>query len=316
MNALSRLNNFELEASLKDLVSKERKLLHVILEHIKEVDTRKLYLERAYSSLYEYLTKELSYSGSAAMRRIEAARLLKEVPLLKEKIQDGSLNLSQICELSKAIKEKEKTLDGKVSAFQKAELVAVISGKTTQETQRDLAQVLDINIKLHETKRVEQDESVRCELTLSKALYEKLKRCQELASHQIHKMEDGHSLSSVLEVLADCYLKTQPPKKTNEIPKGTKSAGPITNVAESSNLALKINKTLTPKTRLEIINRDKCCRYKDPITGRLCGSAYFQQGDHKTSQWAGGNHEKSNLQVLCANHNRYKYQKESRIRFL
>lgn len=316
MNALSRLNNFELEASLKNLVSKERQLLHVILEHIKEVDTRKLYLERAYSSLYEYLTKELSYSGSAAMRRIEAARLLKEVPLIKEKIQDGSLNLSQIGELSKAIKEKEKTLDGKVSASQKAELVAVISGKTTQETQRYLAEVLDIDISLHETKRVQQDESVRCELTLSKALYEKLKRCQELASHQIHKMEDGHSLSSVLEVLADCYLKTQLPKIPNDIPKGTKSVSPITNVTESNNLSLKINKTLTPKTRQEIKNRDKCCQYKDPITGRLCGSAYFQQGDHKTSQWAGGNHEKSNLQVLCANHNRYKYQKESRIRFL
>lgn len=316
MNALSRLNNFELEASLKNLVSKERQLLHVILEHTKEVDTRKLYLERAYSSLYEYLTKELSYSGSAAMRRIEAARLLKDVPLLQEKIKDGSLNLSQIGELSKAIKEKEKTLDGKVSASQKAELVAVISGKTTQETQRDLVQLLDIDIKLHETKRVQQDESVRCELTLSKELYEKLKRCQELASHQVHKMEGGHSLSSVLEFLADCYLKLQLPKKTNEIPKTPKSATPNADVAESNNLLLKINKTLTPKTRLEIIARDKRCQYKDPITGGICGSAYFQQNDHKTSQWAGGTHEKSNLHVLCANHNRYKYQKESRIRFL
>jgi hypothetical protein len=188
---LSRLNNFELEASLKDLVSKERKLLHVILEHIKEVDTRKLYLERAYSSLYEYLIKELNYSGSAAMRRIEAARLLKEVPLIREKIQDGSLSLSQIGELSRAIKEKEKLSGEKISAFQKAELVAVISGKTTQETQRDLAQVLNIEVKVHETKNVQQDGSVRCGITLSKELDEKLQRCKERGSHQIHKMIDG-----------------------------------------------------------------------------------------------------------------------------
>lgn len=207
MNSLSRLNNFELEASFKDLVSKERKLLHVILEHIKEVDTRKLYLERAYSSLYEYLVKELHYSGSAAMRRIEAARLLKEVPMIREKIQDGSLNLSQIGELSKAIKEKEKTLVNKVSALEKAELVAVIVGKTTQETQRDLAQVLDIDVTLHETKRVQQDESVRCGVTLSKELDEKLQRCRERGSHQIHNMAGGHSLAGVIEFLADYFLK-------------------------------------------------------------------------------------------------------------
>ena len=321
MNALSRLNNFELEASLKNLVSKERQLLHVILEHIKEVDTRKLYLERAYSSLYEYLTKELSYSGSAAMRRIEAARLLKEVPLLKEKIQDGSLNLSQIGELSKAIKEKEKTLEGKVSASQKAELVATISGKTTQETQRDLAQVLDIEIKQHETKKIQQDESVRCELTLSKELHEKLKRCQELASHQVHKMADGHSISSIIEILADCYLKLparlkNDDKLIDDTRKVAKPTIPMRDVVESSDPSQKVNKTLTPKTRREILNRDKCCQYKDPISGKVCGSAYFHQTDHKTSQWAGGTHEKSNLHVLCANHNRYKYQKESRIRFL
>ncbi|MGZ3802295.1 MAG: hypothetical protein ACXVCL_19170, partial [Bdellovibrio sp.] len=88
MNPLSKISNSDLELQLKNLVAKERKLLHVILEHIKEVDVRKIYLERAYSSLYEYLVKELGYSGSAAMRRIEAARLLKEVPTLAEKIQE------------------------------------------------------------------------------------------------------------------------------------------------------------------------------------------------------------------------------------
>jgi hypothetical protein len=336
MKFLSRLNNFELEASLKDVVFKERELLHVILEHIKEVDNRKLYLERAYSSLYEYLIKELNYSGSAAMRRIEAARLLKEVPLIREKIQDGSLNLSQIGELSKAIKEKEKTLAGKISALQKAELVAVISGKTTQETQRELAQVLDIEIKLHETKNTQQDGSVRCGLTLSKELDEKIKRCKERGSHQIHNMMDGHSLAGVIDFLADYFLKDTealtvvPVEKAkddnsadgvsdkskfeqDEIGKTDKSD---LDISKNSVLPLKVNKTLTPKTRLEILKRDKCCQYKDPITGRQCGSFYFKQTDHKTSQWARGNHAESNLQVLCANHNRYKYQKESQIRFL
>jgi hypothetical protein len=302
MNSLSRLNDFELEASLKDLVSKERKLLHVILEHIKEVDTRKLYLERAYSSLYEYLIKELNYSGSAAMRRIEAARLLREIPLIKEKIQDGSLNLSQIGELSKAIKEKEKVLDGKISALQKFELVEVISGKTTQKTQRDLAQVLDIEIKLHETKNVQQDGSVRCGITFSKELDEKLQRCKERGSHQIHNMIDGHSLSGVIDFLADFFLKETEPLTVAVVEnakgdnldkvKTVKSNNSDLDISKNNILSLKVNKTLSPKTRLEIIGRDKCCQYKDPITGRTCGRDYFQHTDPMTSRWAGCNHDK------------------------
>ncbi|MNL06967.1 hypothetical protein D3C87_1276230 [compost metagenome] len=330
MNSLSRLNDFELEASLKDLVFKERKLLHVILEHIKEVDNRKLYLERAYSSLYEYLVKELNYSGSAAMRRIEAARLLKDIPMIREKIHDGSLNLSQIGELSKAIKEKEKTIEGRVSSVQKAELVEVISGKTTQETQRDLAQVLNIEIKLHETKRVQQDESLRCELTLSKRLAEKIKRCKERASYKIHKMDDGHTLAALIEVLADAFLKDDLVSEAEEAEimqdESLNSKSKVAAVEKSNSdlnaatfdnvMQMKVTKTLTPKMKREVFHRDKCCKYVDPITGRQCGSFYFQQIDHKTSQWAGGNHAKSNLQVLCAGHNRLKYQKESQIRLL
>ena len=134
-------------------------------------------------------------------------------------------------------------------------------------------------------------------------------------------MADGHSISSIIEFLADCYLKLPARLKNDDqliddTPKVAKPTIPMRDVVESSDPSQKVNKTLTPKTRREILNRDKCCQYKDPISGKVCGSAYFHQTDHKTSQWAGGTHEKSNLHVLCANHNRYKYQKESRIRFL
>lgn len=295
MTAISKLNNFDLETSLKNLIIKERRLLHVILEHIYEVDTRRLYLERAYPSMYEYLVHELNYSGSAAMRRLEAARLLKAVPTMSEKIQDGSLNLSQIGELSKAIKEKERSSNMQISSLQKNELVAMISGKTNQATQRDLAQALDIQIKQHDRKRTQQDESVRLEVTVSKELYDKLIQCRDLASHQILKDSDSSSFAAIFEILANNYLKKQ---------------NSTTNTQE------KPNKTLTPKTRLEVLNRDKCCQYKDPITGKKCDSTFLSQVDHKTSRWAGGNNSKTNLQILCAGHNQLKYRNESQLRLI
>jgi hypothetical protein len=316
MNAVSKLSNIELEATLKTLALNERKLLHAILEHIKEVDTRRLYLERAYPSMYEYLVSELNYSGSAAMRRLEAARLLKVIPSMSEKIQDGSLNLSQIGELSKAIKEKEKSDGMQVSPLQKNELVKMISGKTTQETQRDLAQALDIQIKQHDRKRTQQDESVRLEVTISKELYDKLIKCRDLASHQIAKDSDSSSFAAVFEILANSYLKKWMPKESSEKAATAHNLSTKGKSLVGKNKVEKINKSLTQKTRVEILARDKCCQYRDPRTGKQCGSTYLNQTDHKISQWAGGNHAKVNLQTLCAGHNQQKYRNESQIKLI
>ena len=336
MNVLSRMNDFDLEISLKVLVQKERQLLHQVLEHIREVETRKLYLERAYSSMYEYLVKELQYSGSAAMRRIEAARLLKDIPEISAQIQDGSLNLSQIGELSKAIKEKNKTSSVKVSAAQKTELVSLIVGKSTQETQRDLAQALDIPITLHEKKRVQQDESVRLELTLTKELVDKLNQCRDLASHLITGADKSASYSELLEVLADSFIKKHSLKKSatanNDGESDRKNHGRVQQdkVLTPTSPALtnadglpqdskseKTNKTLTSKTKNEVRERDHGCQFVDSVTGKRCGAQFLSQADHKSSRWANGeDHSNKNLQSLCAGHNQLKYRKECGIRLV
>lgn len=405
MNSLSKISNIELEGRLKDLVMKERKLLHVILEHIKEVDTRKLFLERAYPSMFEYLVKELGYSGSAAMRRLEAARLLREIPSVSEKIQEGSLNLSQICELSKVVKEKERTTGGKVSGLQKTELVSMIAGKTTLETQKELSLALDVPIKEFETKRIQKNESIRVEMTFSKEQYEKLLQCKDLAAHLVHQSCKDSSLASLIEILADQYLKKIKAKakadgksgdqldnsltfskvfssdgNNNNISNndkddenksgigvnprfqpicGNKSA---TNTEKSQQHPLdsakrefneapplirntsqteskrfmtpkglkndvkamftaalegrRVNKSVTPKTRREILARDLCCQFKDPVTGKQCRSTYGAYGlqvDHRHSLWAGGDSSHGNLQNLCFQHNQYKYKKEANL---
>ncbi|MGZ3843911.1 MAG: HNH endonuclease [Bdellovibrio sp.] len=322
MNPLSKISNSDLEFQLKNLVAKERKLLHVILEHIKEVDVRKIYLERAYSSLYEYLIKELGYSGSAAMRRLEAARLLKEVPTLAEKIQEGSVNLSQIGELSRALKEKEKTCGMKVSCAQKEKLIAVITGKSTQETQKELSLALDVQPKKHDSQRMQKDESIRLEITLTKEQYQKLMTCKDLAAASLYQAQKDSSLGSVIEALADQYLakkiKPEADISAREIKTtGTKNAVKRTTktVSETERvIKSRVNKTLTPKTRKAVLSRDLCCQFKDQKTGRQCRSTYALEVDHKTSRWALGDHSIENLQVLCFYHNQFKYQRESQIR--
>ncbi|MGZ3786481.1 MAG: HNH endonuclease [Bdellovibrio sp.] len=347
-SSLKHITNTDLEVRLKDLVNKERKLLHVILEHIKEVDIRKLYLEKAYSSLYEYLIKECGYSGSAAMRRLEAARLLKEVPAVSEKIQEGSLNLSQIGEFSKIIKEKERQTGRKVSCLQKQELIIKISGKSTFETQKELSLALDIPIKEQELQRVQKDESIRVELTFTKEQLEKLHYCKDLAAHIVHQEHKDSSWASLIEVLADQYLKnkvkyttkneTAMSEKMSETDKTTtttktnkaeniEKTDEIEKIKANKQNELKaevatvpaterVTKTVTTKIRKEILARDGCCQFVDPVTNRKCESTYGLQVDHKMSRWAGGDNSLSNLSVLCFYHNQHKYRREANIKIL
>src|SRR5437763_1098111 len=114
---ISKLKNTELNEKVKALATEERHLTKVILEHIAEVDRRKLFLGMAYSSLFDYLTKEIGYSAGAAQRRIDAARLLQRIPEVSSQIDNGSINLAQISKLQKACRVMKKGSGETISAF-------------------------------------------------------------------------------------------------------------------------------------------------------------------------------------------------------
>ena len=295
MNKFLKLSNDELELSLGNHVARERHSLDQIYEHINEIYRREIHLTQSYGSMKNYLVKKWNYSERDAYRKIDGARLLKDVPELSQQIQTGKINADCIGELSRAVKEKERATGEKVSPTQKTELVALISGKSVNESQQVLAQVLDIKVKEFDSKRVQKDNSVRLEGSICPEVYEQFKRCQEHAAHKIQQNNMPHSLESMLKIFTDLYMEEH-------------------GLNETANTAItKTNKTITPKTRSLILLRDKCCQHKDLITGRLCGSKHFLQVDHKTAIWAGGDNSPSNLQALCANHNQHKYRQEAQI---
>ena len=96
---LKRLSNYKLLSQTKTLVQKERKLNIFILQHLQEIELRKLYLEKGFSSLFDYAVRELGYSSGAAYRRIKAMRLCRDIPETKAQIELGKLNLSTASKL-------------------------------------------------------------------------------------------------------------------------------------------------------------------------------------------------------------------------
>ncbi len=289
---LSKLKNSDLNEKVKNLVAQERRLTKIILEHIAEVDQRKLFLSMAYPSLFEYLTKEIGYSAGAAQRRIDAARLLQRVPEVSNQIDNGRINLAQISKLQKACRIVKKESGTTVSADLQKNILIKLENKGSEQTDIILAKEFNIEIKTEEKKHTQRDESVRIEFTFSKEEMELLKKAQELLSHKT----GGNLKNTVLEMAQKTVISSELKKSK------------VGSHAAAGSTATVAAKSVTPKLKREILNRDQVCQYKNKETGKICGSKHFLEIDHIQPKFAQGNNEVKNLRALCKNHNIYRYQ--------
>ena len=102
------LSDRELLRETSNLVRHERHLQGAIIDHLAEIEARGLYLERGFSSLFDYAVRELGYSDAAAARRIGAMRLCADQADAREGLRDGSLTLSAAAELQWAFDRQRR----------------------------------------------------------------------------------------------------------------------------------------------------------------------------------------------------------------
>ena len=94
------------------LARHEQALQLSVLDHLREIDARRLYLRLGFSSLFDYTVRELHYTEAAAWRRIKAMRLCRETRGVRERLQDGSLNLSNAALLQNSFERWERSGGG------------------------------------------------------------------------------------------------------------------------------------------------------------------------------------------------------------
>lgn len=322
--ALKTLSNLELVQRLDKLVRTERKITHLVLECIAEIDHRKIYLQKAYSSLYEYLIKEFGYSPSAALRRIESARLLREVPEMAKKIENGVLNLSQLSKVQQAIRTVQKTEQRKISLPEKRDLLLKIENTTQENTELILAQELNLPAEVVNKTKIHRDESVTLTMTLSKEQMELLQKVGNLVSHAVPEKKWAEVICYLAkkELVRRTKKKEDPQNEIHTSPQfEDKSlfvhAPNITKLHQPTPLSIrKSNSSTTRKPipsalRKTILHQAARCEFTDPKTGKLCGSQRFLQIDHIVPVWAGGSNELKNLRTFCADHNQFRYLQEA-----
>ena len=107
-STVGALSDRELLRETRNLVRHERHLQGAVIDHLAEIEARGLYLERGFSSLFDYAVRELGYSDAAAARRIGATRLCADQPDAREGLRDGSLTLSAAAELQWAFDRQRR----------------------------------------------------------------------------------------------------------------------------------------------------------------------------------------------------------------
>ena len=106
---VSALSDDRLLARTKELSGIEHHIEVVVIDHLREIQKRRLFLRRGFSSLFDYAVRELGYSDAAAWRRLKAMRLCADIDGVRERLQDGSMTLNAAAQLQNAFDRQDRT---------------------------------------------------------------------------------------------------------------------------------------------------------------------------------------------------------------
>lgn len=320
---LKNLSDSELLLRTERLVKSERKLMHLVLCHIAEVESRELYAELGFDSMYSYLTKKLGYCETSAYSRLQGAKLLRKFPEVAEKLESGVLKFSQLTQVQKCLKQHKQTHGEIITKSEALQVIEKIENQTSYQTQKTLAKELQLPLQVQERLKPQGDNSVRLEITLSQEQFAELKQAKDLLSHvcpdgtwskviahlaMVHnrrklvgrKLKDNKKFETDLS--SDESLKLDFSVMTNTLAALSK-AKHLSKTSSTAKLRVKRSPIKITTQRALLKKARHCCEYQDPRTGRKCESRYQLQVDHIQPLALGGKNEMRNFRILCRTHN-------------
>ncbi len=318
---LQHLSDQELWTQTQNIVTQERKHTTDLIWHLKEVSKRKLYLERGFSSLYNYVTEGLKYTPASAMRRIKAMKLLRTLPKkaqkkVEESLNTGKVSLSNVSSLQSFLEKEKKDFTPEA----KQELFNKIEGKSQEECQKFLFSISDNpEILPQERSRIVSATKTELKLTVEEKLMQNIQRLKELTAHK----NPNPTFAEIFEMSTEYMLNQIDPERKHKKVKEKKNETQAQNFAakspnsgnikeinlETQNTHQKDVPKNTPPLSEATIKRavhkrdHYMCTFKDPLTGKICGCKYGLELDHILPVAIGGETTIDNLRVRCKPHN-------------
>ena len=265
-STVGALSDRELLRETRNLVRHERHLQGAVIDHLAEIEARGLYLQRGFSSLFDYAVRELGYSDAAAARRIGAMRLCADQPDAREGLRDGSLTLSAAAELQWAFDRQRRrgSISGTAAiapagtpaadsapavplppaepepplvldAVGRQKLVEEAAGKSARQVRRMLADLDPELAPPADRVRPLGDGRYELKATIDAECLQGLEQLRGLLSHVDPRMTMGQLVGRLVREALDRHDPSRPPRRarSGSRPADAKANAPRTPTPES-----------------------------------------------------------------------------------
>lgn len=261
---LKHLSDETLLKDTKRIAQMERDVITKVLHHLKEVERRKLFSDLGYSSMMNYAIKELGYSEGSAVRRINASRLLKQIPEIEKKIIDGSLSLTNLSQASTFFKQEDIK-----EPSQKKAVLGKLENMTSKEASKTLLELSPEKPLPKESQKLVTPEFTQLKINVAESTIKLLENAKSLMGKYSINDEFLKKLTEhALENITYKKFKTRP---TEQNPN---------------------SRYITNQTKREVYEKSQgVCEN--------CGSLFMLQFDHIEAFALGGRTEARNLRLLC-----------------
>jgi hypothetical protein len=319
--SLTSVRDDDLLRQLSRLVEQSRGVEAEVVAHIGEVELRRLYSQKACSSMFEYCRRILGLRENEAYLRITVARAARANPVLLEMLGDGRLHLSGIARLAPHL------------TFENADVVLKRASSMSHREIRELAAELEprpdvasavrklpqrsapdggIPLQLG-APRVESDAVAlepkptaparhavveplaptryQVRFTASAELREKLERLQALMRSAV---PDG-DLARIIDIAVSEKLQRVEARRFG------RTLAPRRNPADTETSAS--SRHIPAAVRRLVHDRaGGRCAYRDEH-GLRCAKRHALEFHHKHPFARGGDHSPANLTLMCRAHN-------------
>jgi len=324
LSSVGQLSNSELLARVKSLAEGEREATAALIAYLAELDERRLYLAEGCSSLFTYCTQVLHLSEHAAYGRIEAARLVGRFPVILERLEDGSVNLTTVGllaphltvenhrELLDMARHKSKRQVEELLAWLRPQPAVSASVRRLPTTSHAAASPLhDAATSVQLTSDEKPDltspastppktrsaivtplapQRYRVQFMATADMVEKLRLAQDLLRHQIPDGDLAAIFDRALTALLDALTKQK--LAATDRPGGRRGAAPG-------------SRRIPAGVKRAVWLRDRgCCAFVSR-SGRRCTEGGFLEFHHVVPYAAGGEPTADNIQLRCRAHNGY-----------
>ncbi len=246
------------------------------------------------------------------MRRINAMKLVKEMPQFEEKIESDESSLSVAADVQSFLYQEAK-IERPYSLNAKIELVETCLGKSRREVEEEFARRNPERDK-RETRHAISHDRLLVSFSISKEFNDKLNHLKDLLGHVDPSMTTETLLARLAELGLDKYDPQR--KAARAVVRSEKKSGdqkadataPRTFSSKrednpASAAEVKRTRYIKVRERHRVESDGRGCTFVSH-NGRRCESKRFLQLDHIEPFAKGGESRVDNLRWMCGEHNR------------